>query len=141
MTVSRTKSLFKIGGKYVWQVPTFVKLSTHKLPIGKTIRRKAGTQIVDRAWHLSQAATVGSTVARTDPGHPVWALEAQRGYKDHLNPVLVLYSLDIYLSIVLTQTGMRQQAKIVDLWGQHIHIYIYTYINSASLPGHRELLH
>ena len=66
----------KITCKDWWKVCVestyFVKLSTDKLPNGKTIQRKAGTQIVDRAWRfikdrlrLSHAATtVGSTILR-----------------------------------------------------------------------------
>ena len=69
--VVHQKKRVKVGGKYVWKSPNFVKLSSHRLPNGKTIQRKAGTQIVDRAWRfikdrlrLNQNAKVGTTLLR-----------------------------------------------------------------------------
>ena len=40
----------KKNNKWVWLKPTVVRISKHKLPDGRKISCKAGTQIVDRAW-------------------------------------------------------------------------------------------
>ena len=40
------------GGKKVWKPPTFVRLAKHKLPNGRKITVKAGTQVIDRAWRF-----------------------------------------------------------------------------------------
>ncbi|CAE7252415.1 unnamed protein product, partial [Symbiodinium necroappetens] len=39
-------------GKKVWKPPTFVRLAKHKLPNGRKITVKAGTQVIDRAWRF-----------------------------------------------------------------------------------------
>ena len=49
-SVVHQKKKVRRAGKWVWQQPTCVRLVTHKLPCGKKIQVKAGTQIVDRAW-------------------------------------------------------------------------------------------
>ena len=46
--VTHRKKRVKRGGKFVWVQPTYVKVSSHKLPNGRRIKTKAGTQIVDR---------------------------------------------------------------------------------------------
>ena len=48
--VVHKKRRVKKKGKWVWLKPTFVRISKHKLPDGRKISCKAGTQIVDRAW-------------------------------------------------------------------------------------------
>lgn len=40
----------KIGKRFVWVKPKFSKVVEHKLPKGKTLKVKAGTQIIDRFW-------------------------------------------------------------------------------------------
>ena len=50
--VIHQKKRVKRAGKWVWKKPTFVKVSSHKLPDGRTIKTKAGTQIIDRAWRF-----------------------------------------------------------------------------------------
>ena len=50
--VVHAKKRVRRNGKYVWAKPTFVKLASHKLPDGRRIKSKAGTQIVDRAWRF-----------------------------------------------------------------------------------------
>ena len=37
-------------GKWVWTKPSFVKVVSHKLPDGKHLKVKAGTQHIDRCW-------------------------------------------------------------------------------------------
>jgi hypothetical protein len=39
-----------VRGKAVWIRPKYVQLFQHKLPCGKVIRAKGGTQIIDRVW-------------------------------------------------------------------------------------------
>jgi hypothetical protein len=51
-SVVHQKNPAKVKGKWVWRSPNFAKLKTHKLPSGKTIRLKAGTQIIHRAWRF-----------------------------------------------------------------------------------------
>ena len=70
-SVVHQKKHVKVKGKYVWQSPSLVKLTTHKLPCGKKIRVKAGTQVIDRAWkfikerlRLNQFTKVGSSLLR-----------------------------------------------------------------------------
>lgn len=42
-----------VRGKAVWVKPSYTKIWTHKLPNGKKLTVKAGTQIIDRFWgHL-----------------------------------------------------------------------------------------
>jgi hypothetical protein len=36
--------------KYIWMNPKFTKTVKHKLPNGKVLNVKAGTQIIDRCW-------------------------------------------------------------------------------------------
>ena len=36
--------------KGVWKLPKYVTLKKHKLPNGKTIQVKGGTQVIDRCW-------------------------------------------------------------------------------------------
>ena len=52
--VVHKKKRAKIGGKWRWIKPKFVKLHTHYLPPkGRKLVVKAGTQIIDRFWsHL-----------------------------------------------------------------------------------------
>ena len=116
----------------MWQAPTFVKLSTHKLPNGKTIRRKAGTQIVDRAWrfikdrlHLRQAATVGSTILRTQ----IRGAQYEHWKRDKdmwlcIGDLLTWYLQTIFVYIVSHRhaTGKNCQSLF---GGWHIYVYIY----------------
>ncbi len=41
-------------GKTVWLRPKFVEMKTHKLPDGRRITVKTGTQVIDRAWRFIQ---------------------------------------------------------------------------------------
>ena len=41
-----------IKGKRTWLKPKYVLLTEHHMPEGKILRVKAGTQIIDRAWHF-----------------------------------------------------------------------------------------
>jgi hypothetical protein len=60
----------KKDGKFVWTKPQYVKLFKHKLPNGKTLMCKGGTQIIDRVWldlraHLkARSGKVGSAALR-----------------------------------------------------------------------------
>jgi len=70
-SVVHQKKRVKVRGKFVWKSPNFVKLVTHKLPCGKKLRVKAGTQIIDRTWRfikdrlrLNQFTKVGSSLLR-----------------------------------------------------------------------------
>ena len=65
--IHQKKRIFH-GGKWVWKSPTFVCLAKHKLPNGRKITVKAGTQVIDRAWRflkdrvkINQNAKTGST--------------------------------------------------------------------------------
>ena len=40
-------------GKWIWKAPSYVKVTLHKVPRRwKPIKKKAGTQIIDRAWRF-----------------------------------------------------------------------------------------
>ena len=50
--VVHQKKKVKINGKWVWKLPKYVTMKTHKLPSGRKIKTKAGTQVIDRAWRF-----------------------------------------------------------------------------------------
>ena len=51
--VVHKKKRVKVRGKTMWIKPHYTKVCSHKLPDGKVLKVKAGTQIVDRFWgHL-----------------------------------------------------------------------------------------
>lgn len=51
--VMHKKKKMKVRGKTMWIKPHYTKVCAHKLPDGKVLKVKAGTQIVDRFWgHL-----------------------------------------------------------------------------------------
>jgi len=68
-SVRHCKKRVKRNGKWVWLKPTYVRLTTHRLPGGATLRTKAGSQIIDRAWGFirkilaSRVMTPGSASA------------------------------------------------------------------------------
>lgn len=49
-SVRHCKKRVKINGRWVWQLPTYTKLVSHRLPGGGSLKTKAGTQIIDRVW-------------------------------------------------------------------------------------------
>ncbi|CAJ1374532.1 unnamed protein product [Effrenium voratum] len=51
-SVVHKKKLVIKNGKRSWKPPTYVKVVSHKLPGGKRLSVKAGTQIIDRAWRF-----------------------------------------------------------------------------------------
>lgn len=48
--VVHKKKRITVGGKTFWTKPKYVLLVQHKLPDGKVILSKSGTQIIDRVW-------------------------------------------------------------------------------------------
>ena len=51
--VVHKKKKIMVDGKPTWVRPHYTKVFKHKLPSGKTIQVKSGTQIIDRFWgHL-----------------------------------------------------------------------------------------
>ena len=48
--VVHKKKKVMVNGHPVWVKPHYTKIFKHTLPSGKTIRVKAGTQIIDRVW-------------------------------------------------------------------------------------------
>ena len=50
--VVHKKKRVKINGKFTWVKPHYTKVYTHKLPCGKTVKVKSGTQIIDRFWGI-----------------------------------------------------------------------------------------
>ena len=50
--VVHKKKRVKINGKFTWVKPHCTKVYTHKLPCGKTVKVKSGTQIIDRFWGI-----------------------------------------------------------------------------------------
>ncbi|CAJ1363094.1 unnamed protein product [Effrenium voratum] len=71
-SVIHCKKKIKVGGKWVWKAPTYVRSVTHKNPATKKIMKvKSGTQVIDWAWrfmkeriHINQNAKVGSGALR-----------------------------------------------------------------------------
>lgn len=58
--VIHCKKRIKVKGKWRWQLPKYVRLITHRLPgTTKTLKVKAGTQVIDRAWrYLKDRLTI-----------------------------------------------------------------------------------
>ena len=61
------KTRVKVGNKFRWVAPKYVEVQKHRLPGGKVMQVKSGTQIVDRCWRflkervtLNQQACVGA---------------------------------------------------------------------------------
>ena len=50
-SVGYSMMLLLRGAKMGWQPPTFARSAKHKLPDGRKITVKAGTQVIVRAWH------------------------------------------------------------------------------------------
>ena len=69
----------KKDGKPVWVKPKYTKVFQHKLPNGKKLLVKGGTQIVDRLWQFirqynrHRSARVGSPALRTRIRSAQWA--------------------------------------------------------------------
>ncbi|CAJ1456734.1 unnamed protein product [Effrenium voratum] len=70
-SVVHKKKLVIKNGKRSWKPPTYVKVVSHKLPGGKRLSVKAGTQIIDRAWRFikdrlkaNQNVKAGSVILR-----------------------------------------------------------------------------
>ena len=67
--VTHCKKQVKVSGKWRWQKPNYVKVVTHKVAGEKrSIRCKAGTEVIDRAWgflkdraQINQNCRVGSS--------------------------------------------------------------------------------
>lgn len=69
--VVHCKKRVKVNGKWKWQMPNYVKVTTHTVDKNKTLKTKAGTQIIDRAWRyikdrlsLNQSTRAGSKLIR-----------------------------------------------------------------------------
>ena len=67
-SVVHKKRRVSVGGGWVWEQPTYVKMKKVILPNQKRLTVKVGTQVVDRAWKfiksrltLNQNSKVGST--------------------------------------------------------------------------------
>jgi len=65
-SVVHKKKRVKKSGKWVWTKPTFVKIVTHKLPGGKALKVKAGTQHIDRCWKFIKERVCKGTHSRAD---------------------------------------------------------------------------
>lgn len=50
--VVHCKKRVKVNGKYRWVKPKYTRVTCHKLPGGKKLKVKAGTQHIDRAWRF-----------------------------------------------------------------------------------------
>lgn len=59
--VVHKKKKVVLRGKTVWLKPKFTKILKHKLPTGKEIWVKAGTQIIDMIWSLIKRQLKGNT--------------------------------------------------------------------------------
>ena len=49
-SVVHKKTRVKVNVKWTWMQPNFVKVVKHFFSTGKSIKVKAGTQHIDRAW-------------------------------------------------------------------------------------------
>ena len=51
-SVRHCKKRVKVKGKWIWKNPYYSKTVTHKIPGGKTLKVKSGSQVIDRAWRF-----------------------------------------------------------------------------------------
>ena len=54
-SVRHCKKRVKVGKKWVWKKPVYVRLAKHVLPDGSKLTVKAGTQVIDRTWRFLRA--------------------------------------------------------------------------------------
>ena len=72
---TKAGTVVKRHGKPVWVKPKFAKVVTHVLPDGRSLRVKAGTQVIDRFWEHARkylkgvSSKVGSLHLRTRLRH------------------------------------------------------------------------
>ena len=57
--VRHSKKKVKVKGTWILKKPVYTKVWYHKLPDGKTLKVKAGTQIIDRAWRFIRSHLTG----------------------------------------------------------------------------------
>ncbi|CAK0803421.1 unnamed protein product, partial [Prorocentrum cordatum] len=62
-SVRHCKKRVKNNGKWVWIKPCYARLATHKLPCGRKLRTKAGSQVIDSAWKYIRSTLGGQTMA------------------------------------------------------------------------------
>ena len=67
-SVVHQKKRVKKNGKWEWTKPTFVKMKVHKLPGGKTVKVKCGTQHIDRRWKFIKERLSKGTNVRAGMG-------------------------------------------------------------------------
>ena len=59
----------KFKGKFVWKAPTYVQVTSHKIPGRKEpLKTKAGTQTIDRAWRFMKTASPSISTLRLAEG-------------------------------------------------------------------------
>ncbi|CAK0831513.1 unnamed protein product, partial [Prorocentrum cordatum] len=61
-SVRHCKKRAKKNGKWVWMKPCYARLATHKLPCGRKLRTKAGSQVIDSAWKYIRSTLGGQTM-------------------------------------------------------------------------------
>jgi len=62
-SVRHGKKRVKVNGKWRWKMPVYTKVWYHKLPSGKTLKVKAGTQVIDRTWQFVRKHIHGVSAA------------------------------------------------------------------------------
>ena len=67
-SVVHQKKRVKKNGKWEWTKPNFVKMKVHKLPWGKTVKVKCGTQHIDRCWKFIKERLSKGTNVRAGMG-------------------------------------------------------------------------
>ena len=67
-SVVHQKKRVKKHGKWEWTKPNFVKMKVHKLPWGKTVKVKCGTQHIDRCWKFIKERLSKGTNVRAGMG-------------------------------------------------------------------------
>ncbi|CAK0885048.1 unnamed protein product [Prorocentrum cordatum] len=61
-SVRHCKKRVKKNGKWVWVKPCYARLATHKLPCGRKLRTKAGSQVIDSVWKYIRSTLGGQTM-------------------------------------------------------------------------------
>ena len=64
----KKKTQSPCGKKTQWRSPQYVRVVNHKLPNGKTLKVKAGTQHIDRAWRFLKIAFMLTRICVLAPG-------------------------------------------------------------------------
>ncbi|CAL1168609.1 unnamed protein product [Cladocopium goreaui] len=112
-SVVHQKKRVKKNGKWEWTKPNFVKMKVHKLPGGKTVKVKCGTQHIDRCWKFIKERLSKGTNVRAGMGRlQAQIRSAQYWYRGDDMWVRTGELLSAYMSEIVDITGEKEIAAM-----------------------------